>query len=174
MLHINSSIVWFFLSIICLHVIGVWSLLCKCDLCKDDNYTCSTDGYCFTSVQRKKNSDKLIYNYRCLDRKNFLPPEHHRGCESKEAHCCWAADYCNAQIIIDQFQDQESLAQSQGNGRRVCPPTTAPHSKVFFFNESNLSRFFENINQLNTNIRSRYFGCSEGADVFRTSQRWRQ
>lgn len=44
--------------------VGVWSLYCKCDLCKDENYTCYTDGYCFTSVQRKKNSDKLIYNYR--------------------------------------------------------------------------------------------------------------
>ncbi|XP_076272729.1 TGF-beta receptor type-1-like isoform X3 [Rhynchophorus ferrugineus] len=122
MLHINSSIVWFFLSIICLHVIGVWSLLCKCDLCKDDNYTCSTDGYCFTSVQRKKNSDKLIYNYRCLNRDLTLPTNNPLFCHKPNntlsstfvMECCKDRNYCNLNL--------RPLLMTQSSGPRQSLP----------------------------------------------------
>lgn len=37
-------------------------LKCHCDICKDDNYICETDGLCFTSVELKDND--LVYSYR--------------------------------------------------------------------------------------------------------------
>ncbi|XP_076272725.1 TGF-beta receptor type-1-like isoform X1 [Rhynchophorus ferrugineus] len=125
MLHINSSIVWFFLSIICLHVIGVWSLLCKCDLCKDDNYTCSTDGYCFTSVQRKKNSDKLIYNYRCFDTEKFPDLIEEVGKNAEFCNettfdyvrsCCRNADFCNEDAL-----SEASFLEKQSGPRQSLP-----------------------------------------------------
>lgn len=32
--------------------LGVKSLKCKCDICRDTNYTCETDAYCFTSIHQ--------------------------------------------------------------------------------------------------------------------------
>uniref|UniRef100_A0A0K8VVL6 Activin types I and II receptor domain-containing protein n=2 Tax=Bactrocera latifrons TaxID=174628 RepID=A0A0K8VVL6_BACLA len=37
-------------------------LKCHCDICKDTNFICETDGYCFTSVV--KDEDKIIFSYR--------------------------------------------------------------------------------------------------------------
>lgn len=37
-------------------------LKCHCDVCVDDNYTCITDGMCFTSIQIEKGQP--IYSYR--------------------------------------------------------------------------------------------------------------
>lgn len=31
-------------------------LACFCDICADTNYTCYTDGYCFTSVSLNKDT----------------------------------------------------------------------------------------------------------------------
>lgn len=35
---------------------------CHCDICKDDNLTCETDGLCFTSVELR--DGKPSYSYR--------------------------------------------------------------------------------------------------------------
>ncbi|CAH1105358.1 unnamed protein product [Psylliodes chrysocephalus] len=84
----------------CQNFIGVWALKCKCDICKDTNYTCETDGYCFTSTYLKDGIVK--YSYSCLDKVHFFPPEEPRRCHAKpttkEAQiCCKESDFCNAE-----------------------------------------------------------------------------
>lgn len=37
-------------------------LKCHCDICKETNNICETDGYCFTSVQR--DNGEIIFSYR--------------------------------------------------------------------------------------------------------------
>uniref|UniRef100_A0A6P7GQM9 receptor protein serine/threonine kinase n=1 Tax=Diabrotica virgifera virgifera TaxID=50390 RepID=A0A6P7GQM9_DIAVI len=84
----------------CQNLSGVWALKCKCDICKDTNFTCETDGYCFTSTYLK--AGVVLYSYRCLDKGGFFPPEEPRWCHMKptatEAQkCCKQFDYCNAE-----------------------------------------------------------------------------
>uniref|UniRef100_A0A182F141 Activin types I and II receptor domain-containing protein n=1 Tax=Anopheles albimanus TaxID=7167 RepID=A0A182F141_ANOAL len=38
-------------------------LKCHCDICKDENYVCETDGVCFTSLTREADGS-LKYSYR--------------------------------------------------------------------------------------------------------------
>ncbi|XP_030766103.1 TGF-beta receptor type-1 isoform X2 [Sitophilus oryzae] len=93
-------------AILCLHISDVWSIICKCDLCKSENYTCTTNGYCFTSVQRKKGSDELIYNYRCLDKILTLPTNNPLWCHKPNnplntsfvVECCKDKDFCNLEL----------------------------------------------------------------------------
>ncbi|XP_056648627.1 TGF-beta receptor type-1 isoform X1 [Diorhabda sublineata] len=42
----------------------ILALKCKCDICNKTNFTCETDGYCFTSTYVK--GGKVKYSYRCL------------------------------------------------------------------------------------------------------------
>ncbi|XP_018573309.1 activin receptor type-1B-like [Anoplophora glabripennis] len=51
-------------AFVCNNIIEVWSLKCKCDICKTTNYTCETDGYCFTSAFIK--FGVLQYNYSVI------------------------------------------------------------------------------------------------------------
>ncbi|XP_066250771.1 TGF-beta receptor type-1 isoform X2 [Euwallacea similis] len=92
-----------------IHLPGVSSMLkCKCDIniCKDTNGTCETDGYCFTSVQRKKNSDEVVYNFRCLDKNLGLPTNNPMFCHtphnqlnaSFRMECCKDEDFCNVRL----------------------------------------------------------------------------
>ncbi|KAJ6643288.1 TGF-beta receptor type-1 [Pseudolycoriella hygida] len=72
---------------------------CHCDVCKDDNLTCETDGLCFTSVELRNN--KPLYSYSCIGKSTFLPGRSPFSCyHSKEredryrVRCC-EYDYCN-------------------------------------------------------------------------------
>uniref|UniRef100_A0A182MBE3 Activin types I and II receptor domain-containing protein n=1 Tax=Anopheles culicifacies TaxID=139723 RepID=A0A182MBE3_9DIPT len=47
-------------------------LKCHCDICKDENFVCETDGLCFTSLTREANGS-LKYSYR--SRRNFDTPQ---------------------------------------------------------------------------------------------------
>uniref|UniRef100_A0A182Q3S0 Activin types I and II receptor domain-containing protein n=1 Tax=Anopheles farauti TaxID=69004 RepID=A0A182Q3S0_9DIPT len=38
-------------------------LKCHCDICRDENFVCETDGVCFTSLTRESDG-KLKYSYR--------------------------------------------------------------------------------------------------------------
>lgn len=53
------QLLFFFISF---SVAGRTELKCHCDICKDDNFICETDGLCFTSVELKDNEPK--YSYR--------------------------------------------------------------------------------------------------------------
>ncbi|KAF2898758.1 hypothetical protein ILUMI_07415 [Ignelater luminosus] len=91
------GIIW-----LCQKFNGVKSLKCKCDICRDSNYTCETDGYCFTSIHQHK-VGSIEHSYSCLNRRNYFPPEQPRWCSqpstTKSARlCCDEHDMCNADL----------------------------------------------------------------------------
>ncbi|XP_060534622.1 TGF-beta receptor type-1 isoform X2 [Cylas formicarius] len=102
----NLRTVFILFYLIGLNIIGVWSLKCRCDdFCKHTNDTCETDGYCFTSVQFKKNTNEVLYNYRCLDRDLTLPTNNPLPCHKKNPlkamfvmECCKDKDFCNEHL----------------------------------------------------------------------------
>ncbi|XP_058056532.1 TGF-beta receptor type-1 [Anopheles bellator] len=75
-------------------------LKCHCDICKDENYVCETDGVCFTSLSREPDG-KLKYSYRCLDLKDHWGPFTWNWCRNKtddmpnDHYCCYGPDLCN-------------------------------------------------------------------------------
>ncbi|XP_034653803.1 TGF-beta receptor type-1 isoform X1 [Drosophila subobscura] len=84
---------------------------CHCDICKETNHICETDGYCFTSVE--KNADnKIIFSFRCLNMSQSFPPGRfiwcnegrHGGPTARPAArrgghaCCNDRDFCNRQL----------------------------------------------------------------------------
>ncbi|XP_012258855.2 TGF-beta receptor type-1 isoform X2 [Athalia rosae] len=87
-------------------------LKCTCDYCKDTNYTCETDGYCFTSTTLEKGL--TTYAYRCYDKTRFFPDmEYSIWCSSSRGYngptglggegasivvCCNDADFCNRNL----------------------------------------------------------------------------
>ncbi|XP_050301414.1 TGF-beta receptor type-1 isoform X2 [Anthonomus grandis grandis] len=95
-----------FFLFLCLQFNDVCSIKCKCDICKDRNYTCETDGHCFTSVQKGRNTDQLTYSYRCLDKNLGLPSNNPLFCHTPQTSlnstfvmtCCKDDDYCNTRL----------------------------------------------------------------------------
>ncbi|XP_013116288.1 TGF-beta receptor type-1 isoform X3 [Stomoxys calcitrans] len=79
-------------------------LKCHCDICKDSNNICETDGYCFTSVQ-KEASGNTIFSYSCLDKKYDMQREPFECLTSKEkqhtyvVQCCHV-DFCNKNELL--------------------------------------------------------------------------
>ncbi|XP_029053022.1 TGF-beta receptor type-1 isoform X4 [Osmia bicornis bicornis] len=75
-------------------------LKCFCDICKDNNQTCETDGYCFASTSLE--NDTPMYARRCLDRNHWFPPEEPLACNSKpgiyRSSLCCDKDYCNQNL----------------------------------------------------------------------------
>ncbi|XP_034107760.1 TGF-beta receptor type-1 isoform X3 [Drosophila albomicans] len=70
---------------------------CHCDICKETNHICETDGYCFTSVE-KDNDNKIIFSFRCLPLANHLPPEDPAWCHDntpRSSTKCCQEDFCN-------------------------------------------------------------------------------
>ncbi|XP_055539566.1 TGF-beta receptor type-1 isoform X1 [Wyeomyia smithii] len=87
-------------------------LKCHCDICKDQNYVCETDGLCFTSLSLEHGVYK--YSYRCIDRRILNPPENPVWCREKitasvdSAHhayhtmgCC-DTNFCNIHIVFPE------------------------------------------------------------------------
>ncbi|XP_065076809.1 TGF-beta receptor type-1 isoform X2 [Ochlerotatus camptorhynchus] len=56
-------------------------LKCHCDICKDQNYVCETDGLCFTSLSLEHGVYK--YSYRCIPRRILNPPDDPIWCREK-------------------------------------------------------------------------------------------
>ncbi|KNC33546.1 hypothetical protein FF38_03852 [Lucilia cuprina] len=87
-------------------------LKCHCDICKDNNYICETDGYCFTSVQ-KETSGALIFSYRCLDKKYDLQREPLECLTTKQkqniynVQCCHE-DFCNKNELLKLSFSEEN------------------------------------------------------------------
>ncbi|XP_072397132.1 TGF-beta receptor type-1 isoform X2 [Diabrotica undecimpunctata] len=87
----------------CQNLNGVWALKCKCDICKDTNFTCETDGYCFTSTYIK--AGVVLYSYRCLVPSLSLPVHNPMFCHQNSLNttyimeCCKNEDFCNVRLV---------------------------------------------------------------------------
>ncbi|XP_034195575.1 TGF-beta receptor type-1 babo isoform X2 [Osmia lignaria lignaria] len=83
-------------------------LKCFCDICKDNNQTCETDGYCFASTSLE--NDTPMYARRCYDKVHFFPaPEYSIWCSMNSTlrgpgdveyvvACCDHSDFCNRDL----------------------------------------------------------------------------
>ncbi|XP_017776184.1 PREDICTED: TGF-beta receptor type-1 isoform X2 [Nicrophorus vespilloides] len=96
---------------LCHLFIVVEGLKCKCEICHTSNYTCQTDGYCFTTTELTK-TGTIKHSYRCLDRERFFPPEHPIWCDSGPSRdyariCCADRDYCNDGNIPELLVDTD-------------------------------------------------------------------
>ncbi|KAL9707947.1 hypothetical protein quinque_011465 [Culex quinquefasciatus] len=79
-------------------------LKCHCDICKDQNYVCETDGLCFTSLSLEHGTYK--YSYSCQPKKYELADRLPLSClTSKEKRnsftieCC-GTDFCNHNKLL--------------------------------------------------------------------------
>ncbi|XP_037928526.1 uncharacterized protein LOC119662942 isoform X3 [Teleopsis dalmanni] len=78
-------------------------LKCHCDICKETNFICETDGYCFTSVE--KGSDATTFSYRCLQKVYDLQREPLECLTSRKKQniykikCC-DYDFCNKDELL--------------------------------------------------------------------------
>jgi len=96
------SIAFFF----CLHHTD--ALKCRCDICPDTNFTCETDGYCFTSTSLNRKTGVLSHAYRCYTLSDsidlwcddLLPNEDGDG-NPYSVECC-KDDFCNTRSLINQ------------------------------------------------------------------------
>lgn len=84
-------------------VVGAWSIICKCNICKDES--CTTDGYCFTSVTAL-DSGGIQYDFRCLEKTLHVPAQNPFVChkqpplnQSFSMECCNDGDYCNTRLL---------------------------------------------------------------------------
>ncbi|KAH8277733.1 hypothetical protein KR018_004422 [Drosophila ironensis] len=86
---------------------------CHCDICKESNNICETDGYCFTSVE--KSADRgIIFSYRCLDSKydmNRKPFECLSGkpkYNTYRVECC-RKEFCNKNEIMKRIFETDMV-----------------------------------------------------------------
>ncbi|XP_060879283.1 TGF-beta receptor type-1-like isoform X1 [Metopolophium dirhodum] len=82
---------------------SVNGLSCYCDICADSNYTCVTDGYCFTSIS--KDTSVIRHSSRCLENNIVIPREKPLICHYIKKHndsfvteCCKDYDFCNRDL----------------------------------------------------------------------------
>ncbi|XP_073975950.1 TGF-beta receptor type-1 babo isoform X1 [Rhodnius prolixus] len=66
--------------LVCLRT-SVRALKCHCDICvAETNFSCVTDGYCFTSVSLDKATNKIQSAFRCLPESIIFPPKNPFWC----------------------------------------------------------------------------------------------
>ncbi|XP_030558334.1 TGF-beta receptor type-1 isoform X3 [Drosophila novamexicana] len=95
------------------------TIKCHCDICKETNHICETDGYCFTSVE-KDTDGKIIFSFRCLPLAIHLPPEDPAWCHDNtpisSTKCC-QDDFCNTREnyngVIPDFMPNKTLTSWQ-------------------------------------------------------------
>ncbi|XP_068147736.1 TGF-beta receptor type-1 isoform X1 [Drosophila tropicalis] len=96
---------------------------CHCDICKETNHICETDGHCFTSVE-KDVDNKIIFSFRCLNMSQSFPPGRFIWCNDgrqggptarpaarRGGHaCCNDRDFCNRYLrpIIKYYATSEA------------------------------------------------------------------
>ncbi|XP_074033023.1 TGF-beta receptor type-1 babo isoform X2 [Leptinotarsa decemlineata] len=114
---ISRTVLFISSCIICLSQnIVVWSLKCKCDLCKDKNYTCETDGYCYTSTYLK--NGVIHFNYRCYDKP--MIPELFMYANRTE-------QYCNeSKYDVENNPEYSAISTACCNNRDFCNDITVP------------------------------------------------
>ena len=75
-------------------------LICKCEHCEDQNYTCLTDGACLATL------DKVIKTGEIMRRKTCTNPDlgdrlscYNPPTPTSVAHCCYY-NMCNTDITL--------------------------------------------------------------------------
>ncbi|XP_030387536.1 TGF-beta receptor type-1 isoform X5 [Scaptodrosophila lebanonensis] len=92
---------------------------CHCDICKDSNHICETDGYCFTSVEKDVDS-KILFSFSCLDKKYDLHREPLECLTSLykmptyRINCC-RDDFCNKDELMKRIFEKDFLPSHQLN-----------------------------------------------------------
>ncbi|XP_044020054.1 TGF-beta receptor type-1 isoform X3 [Aphidius gifuensis] len=97
----TTSIIVFITFIILIQTSSIVNgIKCYCDICADDNNTCTTDGFCFASSTRK--DDTIIHDYRCLEKltdgSQPDPPilcSNVKNLNTTVVFECCTKDYCN-------------------------------------------------------------------------------
>ncbi|XP_068147737.1 TGF-beta receptor type-1 isoform X2 [Drosophila tropicalis] len=81
---------------------------CHCDICKETNHICETDGHCFTSVE-KDVDNKIIFSFRCLPKKYDISRHEPLECLTSKnklntfrIRCC-NDDFCNKEEIMKRI-----------------------------------------------------------------------
>ncbi|XP_017867655.1 PREDICTED: TGF-beta receptor type-1 isoform X2 [Drosophila arizonae] len=98
------------------------AIKCHCDICKETNHICETDGYCFTSVEKDTDS-KIIFSFRCIDKRYELNREPLECLSSRTKYnsyrikCC-NMDFCNKdelmkRIFETEYRSNETLSSWQ-------------------------------------------------------------
>lgn len=118
-----------------LFIYGAESLLkCKCDTCKDKNYTCETDGTCYTTTFMHKNGS-IGHSYSCMTPN--LPLDRPMFCERGNSplnrtfalKCCNEPDYCNADLspqLAPAPRDRPSELDGQLTGVEIASMIIVP------------------------------------------------
>ncbi|XP_017093722.2 TGF-beta receptor type-1 isoform X2 [Drosophila bipectinata] len=86
---------------------------CHCDICKESNNICETDGYCFTSVEKSEDRG-IIFSYSCLDLKydmHRIPFECLSGkpkYDTYRVECC-RNEFCNKNEIMKRIFETDMV-----------------------------------------------------------------
>ncbi|XP_017027585.1 TGF-beta receptor type-1 isoform X1 [Drosophila kikkawai] len=86
---------------------------CHCDICKETNYICETDGFCFTSVE-KNPDDTILFSFRCMEMKydmRRIPFECLTSSlkyDTYRIECC-KNDFCNKNEIMKRLFEKDLM-----------------------------------------------------------------
>ncbi|KAL7737415.1 hypothetical protein ACLKA6_013017 [Drosophila palustris] len=89
------------------------TIKCHCDICKETNHICETDGYCFTSVEKDVNN-QIIFSFRCLYKTYELHREPLECLSSRSKinsyriKCC-SKDFCNREELMRNVFETDFL-----------------------------------------------------------------
>ncbi|XP_064544212.1 TGF-beta receptor type-1 isoform X2 [Drosophila montana] len=89
------------------------TIKCHCDICKETNHICETDGYCFTSVE-KDTDGKIIFSFRCLDKRYELYREPLECLSSRSKQdtfkiSCCNKDFCNKEELMKRIFETDFM-----------------------------------------------------------------
>ncbi|XP_055858581.1 TGF-beta receptor type-1 isoform X4 [Episyrphus balteatus] len=99
-------------------------LKCHCDICKESNNICETDGLCFTSVELSKGT--VTFSYRCLPKKYDLERAPIECLSNKEKENVYRIKCCDT-----DFCNQDEIFKREFIGIVIPEPTISTWQLVF-------------------------------------------